>query len=294
MSSFLKLNFPQWQGGNDLYFQKFVPELTEREQLLPGYHLGSQIINLIFPTNKFTDTAEVPIPLTESAEDIKTQNGIYAYNACLRNLKAAVKIVEEKKPDKVVTIGGECSVSVPAFTYFANKHQGKIAIVWIDAHPDIGMPGDAYTGYHAMALAMCMGMGDEKFVQSVKGKVPVENCLLVGLRSMEKEAKERKEKIGLKHITCEEFRNDNNKVIEWLKGTKAEKVLIHLDLDVLDPDDLFVAVGYEVNGMKLKEVADCINLISKNYDVVGLTVAERMPVHDIRLRNMFGSLNLFK
>ena len=111
---------------------------------------------------------------------------------------------------------------------------------------------------------------------------------------MESEAKERKEKIGLKHISCEEFRNNNNSVLEWIKKTGAEKILIHLDLDVLDPNDLYVAVGYEPNGMKLSEVAECINIISKNYDVVGLTVAERMPVHDMRLRNMFGNLNLFK
>ena len=145
-----------------------------------------------------------------------------------------------------------------------------------------------------MALTMCMGMGDEKFLECVKGKVPVENCIVVGLRQMEKEAKERKEKIGLKHISCEEFRNDNNTIIEWLKSIKAEKVLIHLDLDVLDPADLYVAVGKIENGMKLKEVADCINLVSKNYDVVGFTVAERMPSHDMRLRHMFGSLDLFK
>ena len=292
--SFLKLDFPQWQGGYFYGFEKSVPELKGREQLLPGYHLGSKIISLIIPSNKFTDTAEVPIPLTESAEDIKTQNGIYAYNACLRNLKAALKIIEEKKPDKIVTVGGECSVSVAPFTYLADKYKGKIGIIWIDAHPDISIPSDGYPGYSAMPFAICMGMGDEKILESVKGKVPVENCLLVGVRKMEKEAKERREKIGLKLITCEEFRNDNNKIVEWLKSTKLEKVLVHLDIDVLDPDDLFVAVGYEENGMKLKEVAQCINLISENCDVVGFTVAERMPVQDMRLMNMFGSLDLFK
>ena len=294
MSSILKLNFPQWQGGYDLCFQKSIPELTERDQLLQSYYYGSKIISLIIPSTKFTDTAEVPIPLKESPEDLKIINGIYAYNACLRNLKNANKIIEEKKPDKIVTIGGECSVSVPAFTYFANKYKGKVAILWIDSHPDFGMPTDAYPGYHDLPLAMCTGMGDEEFLKNLKGKVPVENCLLVGLRAMEKEAKERKEKLGLKNLTCEEFRKDNNKIIEWLKSTNAEKVLIHLDLDVLDPDDLFVAVGRVENGFKLKEVAQCINLVSKNYDVVAFTVSERMPVHDMRLKSMFESLNLFK
>ena len=108
MSSILKLNFPQWQGGYDLCFQKSIPELTERDQLLQSYYYGSKIISLIIPSTKFTDTAEVPIPLKESPEDLKIINGIYAYKACLRNLKNANKIIEEKKPDKIVTIGGEC------------------------------------------------------------------------------------------------------------------------------------------------------------------------------------------
>ena len=129
MSSFLKLNFPQWQGGYSLRFQDNVPELKDREQLIAGYYLGSQITSLIFQFTKFTDSVDIPIPQTESPEDLKTINGINAYNACLHNLKTAVKIINEKNPEKVVTIGGECSVSVPVFTFLANKYKEKIAIV---------------------------------------------------------------------------------------------------------------------------------------------------------------------
>lgn len=61
----------------------------------------------------------------------------------------------------------------------------------------------------------------QNILECVKGKVPCGNiCIVVGLRQIQKEAKERKEKIGLKHISCEEFRNDNHKIIEWLKNTK--------------------------------------------------------------------------
>lgn len=56
-----------------------------------------------------------------------------------------------------MTLGGECSVSVPVFTYLADKYSDDVVVVWVDAHPDITLPGDDYTGYHAMALTAIMG-----------------------------------------------------------------------------------------------------------------------------------------
>ena len=295
MTQILRLNFPQWQGGYDLTYQKYLPDLDkDRAKCLQGYHLGSKILSFIVPKSSNATEASVPVPLDETKENLETINGIYAYNACYNNLQSALSIIRSFNPSKILTIGGECSVSVPSFTFLANKYSpSKTAVVWIDAHPDIGMPGDAYPGYHAMALALCMEMGDEKFVKSLPGKIPVENCVVVGLRQMEKEARERKEKIGLKDISVETYRKENDSVVNWLKSIGCNKVLVHLDLDVLDPSDLFVAVGYEPNGLKLEEVVKIINSINNNFDLVGLTVAERMPVHEMRLRNMMQNLPLF-
>lgn len=161
-SSFLKLNFPQWQGSYDFSFQNNVSEIKEREPLIQFYSLGSKIVSLLFGSSHFKEVPDVPMPKKESSEDLKIRNGIYAYNA-IGNIKSTLKILEEKKPEKVLTVGGECSVSVPSFTYFADKHKGKIAIIWIDAHPDISIPEDGYPGFHAMTLGAWMGICDKIF-----------------------------------------------------------------------------------------------------------------------------------
>lgn len=62
----------------------------------------------------------------------------------------------------MVTLGGECSVIVVPFSYLAHKYQNDVAVIWIDAHPDITLPGNTYTGYHAMAVTALMGKGDKK------------------------------------------------------------------------------------------------------------------------------------
>ena len=67
--------------------------------------------------------------------------------------------------------------------HLAAKYPDDIAIVWIDAHPDINLPYDEYKGYHAMALTACLGMGDEEILQLLPGKFKVSNTLIVGLRS---------------------------------------------------------------------------------------------------------------
>ena len=37
-------------------------------------------------------------------------------------------------------------------------------MIWIDAHPEITLPGDMYSGFHAMAVTACMGKGDKEIL----------------------------------------------------------------------------------------------------------------------------------
>ena len=94
----------------------------------------------------------------------KIQDGITDRDVILKQTNAAIQILEQEQPDKIVTLGGECSVSVVPFSYLAHKYQNDVAVIWIDAHPDITLPGDTYTGYHAMAVTALMGEGDKKIV----------------------------------------------------------------------------------------------------------------------------------
>lgn len=55
-------------------------------------------------------------------------------------------------------------------------------VVWVDAHPDITLPGDDYTGYHAMALSAIMGKGDKNIVGQLPAKVSADRICLAGLR----------------------------------------------------------------------------------------------------------------
>lgn len=281
----IKLLFPQWQGGYHENITALRPELGPTANF--GYNLGSHLLNFLGPK---LDCPTIEVPVSTDMNDVKLEKGIYARSALLEQHKKAVKLLKESDPTHIIVYGGECSVSVAPFKYLINKYGDDVCVVWIDAHPDIGLPGE-YPGYHAMALAMILGHGDEEFLNEMPAKIPTSKALTVGVRSWESDdIKKRINDWKLLNCPPEEVRNNIKCVNEWIKSTGCKKVCVHFDLDVIDPEEMYAAVGKDPNGLKIKEVLDIINGIAKEYEIIGLTVAEHMPSIEIRLQQMLNGL----
>lgn len=285
----IRLVYPQWQGGN---ISQWITEIKDPELASRGYYLGAQLLNFLAPDNGQETFA---VPITIDIAERKVTDGILDKDAILAQTKAALDILNIQNPDKIVTLGGECSVSVVPFTYLSAKYKGDVAMVWIDAHPDITLPGDVYAGYHAMAVSACMGLGDKQIISELPAKVDPAKILFVGLRDWEREEiKARQKEYGIKHLTPEEVREGSDAIRAWLASCGASKVMIHFDMDVLDPAEIIAAVGVVPNGMKIKEVVRVINDIAQEKEIVGLTVAEPMPRTAIRIQEMLHQLPLLK
>lgn len=285
----LRLLFPQWQGAPRNHIQNLLPELGPDAS--SGYTLGAKILNFLSPAN--CPTIEVPISYNKSDDELKTENGIFARKPLLIQLQNVVKILQGNNPNKVAILGGECSVSVAPFSYLAKKYENDVVCLWYDAHPDITLPGDEYTGYHAMALSSVMGLGDQEFIDSLPGKIPTSRALIVGLRVLNETEATRIKELNLKSVSCDQVHSGSSDIVDWIKSTGCHKVVIHLDLDVLDPNDIFCAVGKEPNGLKLDEVVKSIKSVGESFDIVALTIAEHNPSIEIRLQNMMNELPLF-
>ena len=285
----IRLVYPQWQGGD---VAQWITEVKDPEQASRGYYLGAQLLNFLAPAGG-QETFTVPVA-TDLVER-KVTDGVKDKEAIIAQTKAALDILDIQSPDRIVTLGGECSASVVPFTYLADRYNGDVAMVWIDAHPDITLPGDVYPGYHAMAAAACMGMGDKQILSELPAKIAPSKVLFVGLRDWERdEVKARQTQYGIKHLTSEEVRENSDEVLEWLKSCGASKVVVHFDMDVLDPAEIIAAVGVVPGGMKIAEVVRVINDIAKEKEIVGLTIAEPMPRTAIRIKNMLENLPLLK
>ena len=285
----IRLIYPQWQGGN---IARWIPNIPS-DDASRGYYLGAMLLNFLAPETA-NETFEVPVS-TDISERIE-KNGVLDHDIIKEQAKAALDTLRIANPDRVVTLGGECSVSAPVFTYLADKYGGDVAIVWVDAHPDITLPGDDYNGYHAMALTACMGMGDEDIVGQLPAKVSPADVCLAGLRECEYPYIEKRvEELGITHFSPSDLASDSSLLIDWLRNNDKSRVMVHFDIDVMDPADILAAVADgPAGGLKLTEVVRLINDIATVKELVALTVAEPMPRLAIRLKNMLSHLPLMK
>lgn len=281
----IRLIYPQWQGG---IVAHWMPDLPA-EDASRGYYLGACLLNFLAPRS---EAKVVEVPVTLEGTERKVEKGISDRTAILVQSDAALARLHEEAPDKIVTLGGECSVSVVPFTYLAAKYPDDVAVVWIDAHPDLNLPYDDYKGYHAMALAACLGLGDEELIRRLPGRFEASKALIVGLRSWDEGIRERQQELGIKGLAPAEVSLGSAPILDWLKTTGATKVAVHLDLDVLDPAEIIAGVGVEPGGLKIEQTVRIILDIAAAADLVGLTVAEPMPRLAIKIRNMLAGLPL--
>lgn len=288
-TSTLRLIYPQWQGGN---ITALVPEIKNPDDASRGYFLGAQLLNFLAPDNG-QDTLTVPIS-TEPTER-KTIDGVLDRDIISSQTKTALQMLHDSNPDRIITLGGECSVSVVPFTYLAKKYDNDVAIIWMDAHPDITLPGDVYAGYHAMAVTACMGLGDKKILSQLPTRISPSRILFVGLRNWEREEiKVRQQQYGIQHLSPKNVAENSDAIRSWLHSCGASKVLIHFDMDVLDPAEIIAAVGTDPDGMKMEEAVRVINDIAAEKELVGLTIAEPMPRIAIRIKQMLSRMPLLK
>ncbi len=285
----IRLVYPQWQGAS---IAQWIPEVKDPEQASRGYYLGAQLLNFLAP-----DTGQeiLTVPVEIGKGERKVTDGVLDLEVIVAQSKVALAMLNQANPDKIVTLGGECSVSVVPFTYLMDKYKDDVAMIWIDAHPDITLPGDVYPAYHAMAVMACMGIGNSQIISVLPAKIDPSKILLVGLRDWERdEIKKRQKQYGIRHLTPDNVRENSHAIKNWLRSCGASKVVIHFDMDVLDPAEIIAAVGVVPNGMKIAEVVRVINDIAQEKEIVGLTIAEPMPRTAILLKEMLAQLPMLK
>lgn len=285
----IRLVYPQWQGGD---IARWIPEVSDPAVAARGYALGAQLLQFLAPESG-QETYTVPVDVAPGERTVT--DGVLDRDAIVRQAEAAMAILRAAQPDRVVTIGGECSTSVVPFTYMADRYNDDLAVVWIDAHPDITLPGDPYAGFHAMAQAACMGLGDRRITSVMPARIPAERAIIVGLRDWERdEIRLRQQQLGIAHLSPADVLAGSGALTAWLRRCGASRVAVHFDMDVLDPAEIVAAVGVVPGGMKMADVVRVINDIAREKELVALTVAEPMPRTAIRLRAMLAGLPLMK
>jgi arginase len=243
--STLRLVWPQWQGAGTSSVRSLAAEFPFHVARR-GYAVGSTVLEAVLPPH---DGPTAAVPVETGDLGLETLDGIEAKRAVFDHLGRALEIIQRHSPARIITLGGECSVSVAPFSELAARYGDDLAILWIDSHPDIGTPASEYPGYHAMAVAVLTGHGDPDVLSQLPAIVPPERVALVGLHSWTENDYPNVAKWGIRSFGPDDLRQSSEPLLSWLGATGCTRVAIHFDVDTIDSDEIVLGLGAEPGGL---------------------------------------------
>jgi arginase len=286
----LRLLWPQWQGAGTVSVHELAPEFpfdTARR----GYAVGCAVLAAVLPAND-GPTATAPVSMDDTGLELR--DGIEAKEVILTQLARALEVIREHDPAKIVTLGGECAVSIAPFSQLAGRYGDDLAIVWIDSKPDVGTPQSRYPGFHAMAVAALTGHGDPEVLELLPATVSADRVALVGLHAWAEDDIGNVARWGIRSFTPDDLRQTTGPLLDWLAGTGCSRVAIHFDVDTIDSDEIVLGLGAEPGGLTSAQVRRIVADIDTRADVVGLTVAEFIPRQVMHLQQLLTGFPLLQ
>ena len=245
---------PQWQGSPS----------SRAMQLIDG----AQAIAGDLPRSA-TTILEVPM---EAGESLGT--GIHRLSA-LQHTYTLVEAALATDTEVVLTVGGDCGVALAPIAW-AVRSSPELAVVWIDAHPDLNTPASSPSGaFSGMVLRAVLGEG-EPGLSLAEGAVAPGRVVVVGARSFDAAEDEAVEAMGITTLSVDDLR-DPDALAAAVRATGADSVYIHVDVDALDPAELAGNAHPEPFGFALAELTAAITRLRADLPLVGASLAGYSP-----------------
>lgn len=266
---------------------------------LSTYRLGARLMAAMLPENETQPLVKIDVPALGKTGPTIT-NGIASEAAVLEGIREARAALEKEAPERVVTVGGNCIVSLASFDHLHALYP-EAGILWIDAHPDVSLPENGYPNAHAMVLAALLGRGAPSLAKELKNPAfGAKDLLYIGLQGLHDYQRKFLDDAGVDYAVQTEAFVSDERILAFL--TEHPQVFVHLDIDVLDPaffHDTYFAnpelVGDGSGGgrMTIEELGRILRIVSEKVETPAFTIAEYLPFEAERLANVFESLPLF-
>ena len=290
MSTTLRLEWPQWQGGEPQAVAHYTPGLDVPESR-SVYGLGGQLTAALAPHHD-GPTARVEVP--DYAGDLPVVDGIVGKREVLRQHDQALTLIREADADRVVTLGGTCAVSLTPFSYLAERYADDLAVIWLDSHADSNLPGGPNCGFNTMVVTHLSGRGDADVLERMPATVAGDHILLAGVHGWDDQDSNTHESWQLRLVPPSGPKRFVPEILDWVRGTGAAHVALHFDLDVIDSREHAFGMAWETDGIAKATALQTIGAVADEFDLVGLTVAEFVPREAVALQSMLSTLPLVR
>ena len=239
-----------------------------------------------------------PIPEVKSAGDPQKKYIREIARVCEKLYKTSLSVLERGAIPLV--LGGDHSLaagSVAATADFVRRSDGRIGVIWVDAHGDMNTPVSSGSGnVHGMPLAALLGREPAELsrIGGFSPKVMPENTVLIGIRNLDEREKEIVRESGVRVFTMKDIdRSGIATVIEQAIAFAAEHtsgIHVSFDLDVCDPS-IAPGVGTPVKGgLDYREAHMLMEVLADSGLLRALDLVEANPILDDR--NMTAELGV--
>lgn len=201
--------------------------------------------------------AEEIEPATEFHSEIQTSFQLY------RALAERVA----SSGDFPVVLSGNCGASIGAAAGVGTE---RLAVLWFDAHGDYNTPDTSDSGFlDGMCLAVLTGRCFHTLAKTIPGFAPVPPWRVIHLGSRDYSPGEREALVA-----------DGVTMTPDFDSIEADRILVHVDLDVLDPR-FGRANPYAVDGgLSPDDVLHLIDRARERFEIAALVLASYDPSCD--------------
>jgi arginase len=193
---------------------------------------------------------------TRFEEDLRESRG------CL--LEAGGQVDDALAAGRVPVIAAaDCSISLTTLPV-ALRHRPDAKVLWLDAHGDYNTPDTTGSGYLG---GMCLAGACGEWDSGLSDTIAPEQVVLAGIRDLDAGERELLERSAATVIGAS--------VVETLVAVKnaldGAPAFIHLDLDVLDPEEFPAAVPAP-GGLSSDKLYDLMEAVAEDSELVGLEI----------------------
>ncbi|MDY6826797.1 MAG: arginase family protein [Bacillota bacterium] len=257
MNKQLNLFYPQWQGGGQ-----------DRSTYFGALELKLNYL-------KGMDLSEVEVSL-HNVKEVK--NDIFAYDEILAQMEKVRALLDDKKPDKIFTIGGGCDAGILPLSYLNQKLNGDLTVLWFDGHGDINSPLSSKSKhFYGMPVRVLLGESDSRILDFTYLDLLPQQLLMLGLRNLDEPENKYIKKHKIAVLGVAEIENNLETVIASVKAKRNHNIYIHLDLDVLDPEEFPYIPVPSPGGLKVKTLSVLLDILNKEFNLSGLGLFAYQP-----------------
>jgi len=249
--------------------------------------LGSRLRELGYAVEDFGDV-RVKLPEQQEQGDSRLKFKVPILETC-DELAIAV---EQSLDDGClpVVLGGDHSVAIGSTAglgSYLKKREGKMGLIWFDAHGDMNTPETTPSGnIHGMALAIAIGLGDADLtgIGGFRPKVDPSNAVIVGPRSIDPGEKRNIQHAGVNVFTMRDIDERGMRAVmeQAMKIALEGAAGLHVsfDLDCIDPS-YAPGTGTTVpGGITYREAHLAMEMVSDSQKLLAFDLMEVNPLLD--------------